>query len=253
VKLIRYAPSAMCLLLLTLNVGYAAAFSMDDRATGEVDATSAKAAVDKAADEKTSGEKTSGEKTAGEKATLEQTAAQPGAGSVVEQFHVALITAMKTEHFDARAQLLGLAVDKAFDIKRIASISVGRTWRTLSEEQRSVFIAVLRDLVVATYADRFSSFSGQRFETEAVKEVRAGTVVDTHLVRADGTKVSLNYALRYGRIFNIVADGVSDLSLRRADYNSIIKRDGFDDLLAHVQEKLRSLRVGAGVEASEDS
>ena len=44
--------------------------------------------------------------------------------------------------------------------------------------------------------------------------------------------------LSSGRVFNVVADGVSDLSLRRADYNSIIKREGYDALIQQVEANI---------------
>ena len=42
-------------------------------------------------------------------------------------------------------------------------------------------------------------------------------------------------------VYNLVADGVSDLSLRRADYNSIIKEKGYDALLRHIEENIAEL------------
>jgi len=48
--------------------------------------------------------------------------------------------------------------------------------------------------------------------------------------------------LHDGRIFNVIADGVSDLSLRRADYNSIIKNEGYVQLTVYVRAKLTQAR-----------
>ena len=36
--------------------------------------------------------------------------------------------------------------------------------------------------------------------------------------------------------------GVSDLSLRRADYNSIVKKEGYASLLAHLRNKIKQAR-----------
>ncbi|MBL8528930.1 MAG: ABC transporter substrate-binding protein, partial [Burkholderiales bacterium] len=40
------------------------------------------------------------------------------------------------------------------------------------------------------------------------------------------------------RIVNIVADGISDLALKRAQYTSIMEREGFDSLLAKLSQKI---------------
>ena len=60
----------------------------------------------------------------------------------------------------------------------------------------------------------------------------------TEMVRANKEIVRLDYYFLNGGVFNVVADGVSDLSLRRADYNSIIKSEGFLALLSHLRQKI---------------
>ncbi|MEE9253451.1 MAG: ABC transporter substrate-binding protein, partial [Pseudomonadales bacterium] len=58
----------------------------------------------------------------------------------------------------------------------------------------------------------------------------------------NGNPVRLDYYLRSSndspRIFNIVADGVSDLSVRRADYSATIEKDGFESLLASLAQNV---------------
>jgi phospholipid transport system substrate-binding protein len=68
-------------------------------------------------------------------------------------------------------------------------------------------------------------------------------VVRTELERSNGERVSLDYYFRGGQVFNVVADGVSDLSLRRADYNGVIKSQGYERLLSHIRENIAELRV----------
>jgi len=96
-------------------------------------------------------------------------------------------------------------------------------------------------LIAATYADRFDSFDGQRFERLESLAGRRGWVVKTQLVRANGERVNLDYYFNAGSVFNVVADGVSDLSLRRADYNSIIKQEGYDALIRDIRENIAEM------------
>lgn len=163
----------------------------------------------------------------------------------IEKFHSALLETMMLDEHPAREARLNGIIKEIFDVRRIASISLGRTWRELDKSQRTDFISRLSELIVATYADRFDSFNGQRFTTLGVQQARGGFVVRTELIKNDGGKVSLDYFLRDGRVFNVVADGVSDLSLRRADYNSILKSEGYAALLGHIQEKVALARAGS--------
>ena len=126
--------------------------------------------------------------------------------------------------------------------RRSPRVSIGRKWRELDETQRERFVALLSEVVVATYADRFESYNNQSFETLQTRDVRNGQVVHTQIRRADGSTVTLDYFFRNQRVFNVVADGVSDLSLRRADYSAIVKERGFAALLDHLVEQLGELR-----------
>jgi len=155
----------------------------------------------------------------------------------VEAFHATLIETLQQADHDAREQTLRPAIQRLFDTRRIAAISLGRTWRTLTDAEQDTFVDLLTTLIVATYADRFDNYSGQRFGTDGVTAVQSGHVVQTRLQRAAADDVALHYFVRDGLIFNVVADGVSDLSLRRADYNSIIKNEGYEQLLAHIRDK----------------
>jgi phospholipid transport system substrate-binding protein len=66
--------------------------------------------------------------------------------------------------------------------------------------------------------------------------------VKTHLVKKDGGIVRLDYYFRDGLIFNVVADGVSDLSLRRADYASIIGSEGLGGLRRSIRDSIEEYR-----------
>ena len=161
----------------------------------------------------------------------------------IEDFHATLIEAMQISDIAAREVLLAEKVSPLFDTQRIAAVSLGRTWRGLSEKRRAAFLDLLSELIVATYADRFDKFSNLKFITEQVTPVKSGYVVQTRLVRSNGESVKLDYLLRNGRVFNVVADGVSDLSLRRADYNSVIKTEGYEALLDHMRKKISLARA----------
>ena len=166
---------------------------------------------------------------------------QEQAAAKIDAFHQLLIQAMQTPARGDRLAALGPAVAGLFDIPSISRISLGRTWRSLEEAARAGFQDLLRTLIVATYADRFDSYDGQRFDHLGAQPAGRGWVVKTQLVRANGERVNLDYYFNGAAVYNLVADGVSDLSLRRADYNSIIKEKGYDALLRHIEENIAEL------------
>ncbi len=169
--------------------------------------------------------------------------------AVVEQFHGTLKAALRSDGFEARRALLAEPIAAAFDVATIARISVGAHWRELGDAQRNELVQTLTDLIVATYAARFDTDNGQEFETLDAQETRPGRIlVRTRLHLKERDDVTLDYMLRQSdgppTIYNVIADGVSDLSLRRAEYSAIIERDGFDALLAALRESAREFAEG---------
>tara|TARA_A100001037_G_C15041389_1_gene585660 strand:- start:442 stop:1047 length:606 start_codon:yes stop_codon:yes gene_type:complete len=159
--------------------------------------------------------------------------------SRIESFHSALIQVMKLEgDYNYRTEVLYPVVDSLFSLTNIARISLGRQWRNLEEKQQKEFVDLLRELIVSTYADRFKKYNGQSFVTISADQVNRGWVVKTELRRLNDKPVRLDYYFLGDGVFNVVADGVSDLSLRRADYNSILKTEGYLALLDHLRQKI---------------
>lgn len=163
-------------------------------------------------------------------------------GQQVDALHAVLVQAMK--HGGTIAERTAIVDDQVFalfDFETIARVSVGREWTKMQAADQGRLVALLRRLSVATYADRFDKFEGQRFERLGVQTAKTGSVVKTVIVRSNGERVSLQYYFRAGKIFNVVADGVSDLALRRADYGSILKREGLPALFKHVERNVAEL------------
>ena len=162
----------------------------------------------------------------------------------IDDFHTLLIEVMQTASYADRVAVLEPVIPELFDFGTISRITLGRTWRDLDEARQREFRELLENLVAATYADRFDSFDGQRFERLESLAARRGWVVKTQLVRSNGERVNLDYyfnGFNAGSVFNVVADGVSDLSLRRADYNSIIKQEGYDALIRDMKESIAEM------------
>ena len=169
---------------------------------------------------------------------------------VVGRLQEALLQSMKEGEklgFEGRYHLLEPVVGEVFDFPRIARVVLGRYWRKLEPQQRQAFLQAFRELSVATYAHRFDSWNGEHFEPSDEKMLKKGRrLIKTYLVKADGERVQLDYLVHQTggswKILNVIADGVSDLSLKRADYTSTIKNKGFPQLLDKLHEKIERYR-----------
>jgi len=146
--------------------------------------------------------------------------------------------------FSGREEKLEPVLKESFDFATISRIVTGKHWKMIDDDERASFVTLFERLSLATYASNFDGFSGEVFETLGVEERRGNLLVKTVIVKGDGDRVSLNYLLRdddgVWRIVNVIADGVSDLSLKRADYTAVIKSEGFISLITKLNGKIKS-------------
>ena len=165
---------------------------------------------------------------------------------VVERLHASLLNIMKEAKemgYQGRYDRLAPVITASFDFPFIAKIVVGRYWEGFSDEEKKKFVDTFTRLSVATYAGRFDGYSGERFKVISSKETRRGlVVVRTLLIKSEGDKIELDYILHKNEnkwnIINVIADGVSDLSLKRTDYTSFLRKNGFDDFIDKLNEKI---------------
>jgi phospholipid transport system substrate-binding protein len=168
------------------------------------------------------------------------------AKQVVESFQAELINVMKNGQklgFAGRYDKLYDPVSNSHDLIKIARIVIGKEWEKLSEEQQKKLVDVFSRFSVASYAHNFKDYSGESFTFESEEETtRGGVVVHSLLKIPDDKPVKFDYMLKEKgnswRIINIIANGVSDLALKRSEYTTILQREGFDALIAKINEKI---------------
>ena len=169
------------------------------------------------------------------------------ARAVVESLHAVLLSCMKDGKqlgFQGRYDRIISNLDGTFDLPFMARVSVGGAWKELDEVQRSDFTALSRRYSASNYAKNFNGYGGESFETHADEPAAHGTiVVKTEFVQPTDDNVSFDYRLRNAgngwRIIDVQLDGkVSELTLRRADYRSVIEREGFPHLVEEIEKKI---------------
>ncbi|MBM4207544.1 MAG: hopanoid biosynthesis protein HpnM [Gammaproteobacteria bacterium] len=170
------------------------------------------------------------------------------AKKIVDTFQDELINVMKNGKklgFSGRYDKLKAPVENSHDLNKIARIVVGKEWEKLSETQQQQLVDVFSRLSVASYAHNFNDYSGENFTFDNEGETKLGNaVIHYHLNIPDDKPVKFEYMLKDNggnwRIINIIANGVSDLALKRSDYTSILQREGFDALIAKINEKIEN-------------
>jgi phospholipid transport system substrate-binding protein len=183
-------------------------------------------------------------------------ALRPAAGApatpsaVVEAFYAVLLEVMKQATnlgFEGRYRRLQPAIEAAFNLPLMIRLAVGPQWNSLTPAQQGRLLEAFRRFTVGTYASRFDGFEGEHFEvTGEAPSPSGGTLVQTRLVPPKQDPVELNYLLRQGdagwQIIDVFLSGtVSQLATWRAEFTSVLRRDGADGLVGLLENKLAAL------------
>jgi phospholipid transport system substrate-binding protein len=168
----------------------------------------------------------------------------------LQQGLIAAARSEPTATAEQRYVVLEPLIIATHNLPYIAEFALRRQWSTLSGDDRQRFVLAFERLSVMTYAARFGNVAADAFRPiEAGAPDANGRVQVTTAIKRDGQPdVSFEYLLQQDgaswRIINIVADGVSDLALKRAEYQRVFTSGGVEGLIAELEQQTDRLEGG---------
>jgi phospholipid transport system substrate-binding protein len=164
----------------------------------------------------------------------------------VDRLNETLIAVMKGGKqlaYQGRYKKLEPVVKDTFEFEAVSQIALGSHWKKLDKPQKTAFMEKLTDLSVATYAAQFKEFGGESFSFDSSQDIKNGRMLLRYTFSAPKDKpIKFEYIVGQfngqWQIINIIVDGISDLALKKAQYTSVIDREGFDSLLAKISQKI---------------
>ena len=165
--------------------------------------------------------------------------------AVVDELQSTLISVMENAKklgYAGRLKRLKPVIEDTHDLSGIAQIAAGAYWKDFTPDQRKRYTDAFAELSFATYADRFNDYGNETFKPVSERKLDNGDVlIQSVLADPKGGTTRFDYVLRQkeGRwlIVNIVADGVSDLAIKRAEYAGVLKAEGVEGLIKKIAAK----------------
>jgi phospholipid transport system substrate-binding protein len=169
--------------------------------------------------------------------------------AVVGRFNDKLLAAMAQEGrpgYAVRYRLLEDVVDATFDVALMTRMAVGPSWAGVPENQQQRIIDAFRQFIVATFAERFDGYSGEKFEIRGDRSMGPGILVENALVPPNGEPVRINYLMHETaagwRVVDVYLDGtISELAVRRSEFTAILKQSGAEGLITALERKTQTL------------
>ena len=144
-----------------------------------------------------------------------------------------------------RKQALRDSIIPRFDWVEMAKQALGKHWDTVPTRHEE-FIAAFADFLGNSYVGKIGSYKDEKilFVQEVVKNNVAE--VKTKIVPAKGEPTMVNYQLHLvqgdWKIYDVVVEDISLVVNYRSQFNRILAKGSFDDLLRQLKEREQSQR-----------
>lgn len=134
--------------------------------------------------------------------------------------------------------------DALFDFKDMSERSLGNAWTQATPAQQQEFVRLFSTLIASAYLSRIEQFAGEPFTYVSEKIDGNEASVLSRVVTSKGSELGLDYRMYRadGRwaVYDIYVDGISLVSSYKAQFNRVIQRGSFAELLKTLRQKVGS-------------
>ncbi|CAN0570405.1 unnamed protein product [Laminaria digitata] len=148
---------------------------------------------------------------------------------------------------DERSERFRGLLNEAFDLPRIARFTLGRYWRTATDEQKAEFVSLFEKFVIQAYSNRFQDMSGQKLNVLTAREISESQALVLSEIEIPGKpSVKINWRVRSKddahKIVDVMVEGISMSVTQRDEFAAVIRQTGgkVDGLIKALRRKTGS-------------
>lgn len=151
---------------------------------------------------------------------------------------------MPMERDAERRQLIRDAVNEIFDWEAFSMRALGRHWRNRTDKEKKEFVALFGELLERTYMDKTRQYSGEKVNMLGEEIDGDYGVVKTEVILSNGKTVPVDYHAKKedGKwyVYDIRIEGVSLVNNYRVQFNDILVKSSYDELVKRLKAKISS-------------
>ena len=143
---------------------------------------------------------------------------------------------------EKRRALIRKTADERFDWQEMSRRSLGRHWTKLNEEERKTFVNLFSQLLERTYMEKVEDYSGEKVTYIGDTVDGDYATVEMKVLTSKNVDIPVvNKVKKNGEqwmIYDVSIEGVSLVNNYRTQFNSILSKSSFSELLAKLREKV---------------
>ena len=174
---------------------------------------------------------------------------EPRAKKFIETMADKAIAALAVDDLsrEERVERFRTLLKEHFAVRTIGRWVLGRYWRKATKKERGEYLMLFEDLIVATYVDRFTKYSGETLSVvKTAPKGKKDTIVFSHIKRSNGDPpLNVDWRVRMlkngHRIVDVMVEGISMGQTQRSEFASVIRKNGgkIEGLLMELRKRAK--------------
>lgn len=157
-----------------------------------------------------------------------------------------ILDLLKQDDMDkaARRSAMEVIIDERFDFRAMSQRTLATNWKKASDAEKQEFTDLFSQLIQSSYVGKLEAYTNETVEYVEEKIKGRKALVET-LIKTASADIPLNYKM-YSKdgnwlVYDVIIEGVSLISNYRSSYQTIVKKEGFDGLMAKMKAKIKEL------------
>lgn len=179
------------------------------------------------------------------------TMAQENPYQILQDVAVKTFERIKTQQelIKTDPEILKLIVEEELlpytDYKFAGAKVLGKHFKSVPREKIPVFFEEFRKYLIATYAGALALYEDQEVQFEPAKSFKGKKAITVRAVIKDEGRPDIKIAFKVRRssktkewrAYDMVAEGISMLSSKRSEFESVLRQDGIDKVIEIMKQK----------------
>jgi phospholipid transport system substrate-binding protein len=130
-----------------------------------------------------------------------------------------------------------------FDFQHMTQMAVGKHWPKATPDQQQALVDEFRAMLVRTYSSAISSVSDYKIEFKPFNAAPGAVevTVNTEVSKPGAPPIPIDYRMEKQngdwKVYDILVDNVSLVTVYRNSFNSEVRKNGLDGLIAALQRR----------------
>lgn len=143
---------------------------------------------------------------------------------------------------EAKAKKIEAISDEMFDYVVLSRLTLGRSWKKFSGEQRKEFVKLYRAILEKAYMDRILAYTDEKvtYNKELMLSKKKAEVQTTIITKSADIPIYYRVYLKDGkwRVYDVIIEGISLIKNYRTQFREILLNNPPEEVLKILREKV---------------